>query len=375
MQPRRTAPSHMRAVVLTGHGGLDKLAYREDWPTPSSGPGEVLVRVGACGLNNTDINTRTAWYSKTVTDGITDAGGKQGFATADTATGSWSNAKLAFPRIQGADVAGRIAAVGEGVDPARVGERVLIDPWLLGTGDWMDPANAPYFGSECDGGFADYAKVRAGNALRIETPLSDAELATFPCVLHTAENLIQRTGLQPGETVVIAGASGGVGTAAIQLCRLRGARVIGIASKAKEMLLRDLGADAVIDRGTPDLETAIRREAGGPVEVALDVVGGTMFMPLINALRQGGRYSTSGAISGPDVRFDLRQLIYKDLQLTGATITPPGTMARMVKLIERGHLKPVLAQGFPLRDLAKAQEVFMRKAHVGNIVVTMEDWP
>ena len=129
------------------------------------------------------------------------------------------------------------------------------------------------------------------------------------------------------------------------------------------------------DRDASDLEAAIRREAGGPVEVALDVVGGTMFMPLIDALRQGGRYSTSGAISGPDVRFDLRQLIYKDLQLTGATITPPGTMQRMVKLIERGQLKPVLARSFPLRDLAEAQQVFMRKAHVGNIVVTMEDRP
>ena len=110
-------PPTMRAVVLTGHGGLDKLAYREDWPTPAPGPGDVLIKVGACGLNNTDINTRTAWYSKTVTEGITDAGGKEGFAAADAATGSWSNKPVAFPRIQGADVAGRIVAVGPGVDP------------------------------------------------------------------------------------------------------------------------------------------------------------------------------------------------------------------------------------------------------------------
>ena len=101
-------PPTMRAVVLTGHGGLDKLAYREDWPTPRPGPGEVVVKVGACGLNNTDINTRTAWYSKTVTEGITDAGGKGGYAKADAATGSWSNTALTFPRIQGADTAGRI---------------------------------------------------------------------------------------------------------------------------------------------------------------------------------------------------------------------------------------------------------------------------
>ncbi|MEZ5776325.1 MAG: alcohol dehydrogenase family protein [Hyphomicrobiaceae bacterium] len=366
-----TLPPTMRAVVLTGHGGLDKLEYREDWPTPTPGPGEVVVRVGACGLNNTDVNTRTAWYSKTVNEGITTQAGSGGFAKADAATGSWSNTPLTFPRIQGADVAGRIAAVGEGVDSRRIGERVMIDPWLLGPGDWLDPANAPYFGSECDGGFAEYAKVRSANALRIETDLTDAELATFPCAAQTAENLVDRTALRPGETVVIAGASGGVGTAAIQLCRLRGARVIAIASGSKETVLRALGCDHVIDRRSAELAAEIRTAAGGPLDVALDVVGGATFMVLVDALRQGGRYSASGAISGPDVRFDLRQLIYKDLRLTGATIAPPGTFARLVRLIERGQLRPMLAQTFELKDLARAQEAFMRKQHVGNIVVTM----
>ena len=106
-------------------------------------------------------------------------------------------------------------------------------------------------------------------------------------------------------------------------------------------------------------------------DVALDVVGGAMFMPLINALRQGGRYSSSGAIAGPTVEFDLRQLIYKDLQLTGATIVPPGTMARLVRLVESGKLKPMLAQSFPLKDLVMAQQAFMAKKHTGNIVVTI----
>jgi len=255
----------MRAVVLTGHGGLDKLEYREDWPTPQPGNGEVLVRVGACGLNNTDINTRTAWYSKSVTEGITDAAGKDGFDTTDAAQGSWGNASVTFPRIQGADVAGVIAAV--------------------------------------------------------------------------------------------------------QLCRLRGARVIAIASPAKAELLGQLGADRVIDRNESDLELAIREAAGGAVDVALDVVGADMFMPLVNALRQGGRYSSSGSIAGPLVEFDLRQLVYKDLQLTGATIVPPGTMRRLVSLIEQDLLKPLLAQSFALRDLAQAQETFMLKKHIGNIVV------
>ena len=359
----------MRAVVLTGHGGLDKLEYHHDWPTPEPQDGEVLVQVAACGLNNTDINTRTAWYAKSVTEGITDAGGKGGFDTADAESGSWGSSAVAFPRIQGADVSGRIVAVGAGVEASRVGERVILDPWILATGDWLDTSRSKYFGSECDGGYAEFTTIRSENAIAINSAQSDTELATYPCAYTTAENLITRTGLQPGETVAIAGASGGVGSAAIQLCRLRGARVIAIASPAKADLVKELGADQVIDRNVADLEQALRDVAGGAIDVALDVVGGDSFMPLINALRQAGRYSSSGSIAGPLVEFDLRQLVYKDLQLTGATIVPPGTMQRLVSLIEQGLLKPLLAQSFPLQDLGLAQEVFMQKKHVGNIVV------
>ena len=362
-------PQTMEAVVLTGHGGLDKLEFRTDYLTPVPEADDVVIQVGACGLNNTDINTRTAWYSKSVTEGITDEGGKDGYETADSATGSWGNSTITFPRIQGADVAGRIAAVGQGVSPTRIGERVMIDPWLLGHGDWMDPDTSAYFGSECDGGYAQYTKVRSANALVIDTSLSDAELATFPCAYTTAENLVARTKLQPGETAVITGASGGVGSAAIQLCKLRGANVIAIASQSKAQRLLDLGATAVIDRNEPNLEEAIRETAKGVADVALDVVGATMFMPLINALRQGGRYSSSGCIAGPMAQFDLRQLIYKDLQLTGATIVPSGTMQRLVRLIEQGGLKPMLAATYPLAELGQAQVAFMAKKHVGNIVV------
>ena len=364
-------PDRMKAVVLTGHGGLDKLQYREDYPTPLPDRGEVLIAVGACGLNNTDINTRTAWYSKKVTEGITDEGGKGGYEDADSDDGSWGSGTLTFPRIQGADVAGRIVAVGKGVDNNRIGERVIIDPWLLGFGDWCDLGQSGFFGSECDGGYAQYTKVRTENALKIESDLSDAELATFPCAYITAENLVARTSLQPGEIVAITGASGGVGSAAIQLCILRGAKVIAIASKNKAGGLIELGASAVIDRNEADLEAAIRDAANGPIDVGLDVVGGSMFMPLMNSLRQGGRYSSSGAIAGPTVEFDLRQLIYKDVQMTGATIVPPGTFGRLARLIEQGHLKPMLAMEFPLKDLAKAQEAFMAKQHTGNIVVTV----
>jgi len=365
-------PDFMRAVVLMGHGGLDMLKYREDWPRPEAGAGEVLVRVHACGLNNTDINTRTGWYSSAVTSGTTDTATRE-FQGGSLAGGAWGGRTQQFPRIQGADVAGVIVAVGLGVDQARIGERVMIDPWLLSEGEWLDASRSEYFGSECDGGFADYTRIRSANAIAVKSALSDAELATFPCAYTTAENLIAHTALRPGETVAIAGASGGVGSAAIQLCRLRGARVIAIAAASKASALKTLGAHIVVDRATENLCGALCHAAGGALDVALDVVGGSTFMHLIGALRQGGRYSASGAISGPMAQFDLRQMIYKDLQLTGATIVPPGTMQRIVRLIEQGSLRPVLAQCFALRDLARAQEMFMAKQHVGNIVVTMNE--
>ncbi|MCI5096864.1 MAG: alcohol dehydrogenase family protein [Rhodobacteraceae bacterium] len=363
-----TLPETMTAMLLTGHGGLDKLVLSEV-ATPRPEKGEVLIRVGACGLNNTDINTRTAWYSKAVQSDI-GSGAEGGFDSAEGEDGSWGSGSIRFPMIQGADVAGEIVAVGPGVDPVRIGERVLIDPWLLGHGDWLNTENSGYFGSECDGGFAEYTKVRAANAIPVRSDLSDAELATFPCAYTTAENLVQRTAPRPGETVVITGASGGLGSAAVQLCRLRGCRVIAIASPAKAEGLRALGAELVIDRNCPDLEAAILDAAGGPVDIALDVVGAPMFMPLVNALRQGGRYSTSGCIAGPMAEFDLRQLVYKDLQLTGATICPPGTMQRVVGMIETGALKPLLSATYALADLRRAQEAFLTKTHLGNIVVT-----
>ena len=181
--------------------------------------------------------------------------------------------------------------------------------------------------------------------------------SSLPFRAHTPppRTLLERADLGAGETVVVTGASGGVGSAAIQLARIRGARIIAIAAVAKAKSLLDLGAAAVVDRDEPDLEAAIRDAASGAaVDVAIDVVGGPTFTPLIKALRQGGRYSSAGAISGPVVEFDLRLLIYKDLQLTGATVVPSGTFARLVQHIESGRLRPLLAATYPLRDLAAA---------------------
>src|SRR5918996_3105437 len=218
-------PETMTAVLLTGHGGLDKLEVRSDVPTPRPGASEVLIEVAAAGINNTDINTRIAWYSKAVR-ADTNAGAAAGFAAVDGGDGTWSGTAMSFPRIQGADCCGRIVAMGDGGDPARVGERVLVRSLMHDPNDDR-PFACWTFGSECDGSFAQYAKAPAREAYKVESDWSDAELASIPCAYSTAEGLLHRP--QVGaERVLVTGASGGVGSAAVQLAKRRGARVTAV---------------------------------------------------------------------------------------------------------------------------------------------------
>ena len=224
-------PVTMRAVLLLGHGGFEQLQIRTDVPLPVPAADAVLVQIGAAGVNNTDINTRTAWYSRAVSDGTTAAAAEAGFANASAADSGWTGSEHSFPRIQGADGCGRIVAVGAAVDSARIGERVLIEPVIRtlrgGT------VQVTYFGSECDGAFAEYACVPAVNAHAIQSPLTDAELASFPCSYGAAEHMIERCGVRGGERVLVTGASGGVGSAAVQLAARRGAVVTAVVSPEK----------------------------------------------------------------------------------------------------------------------------------------------
>lgn len=358
----------MRAVVLTGHGDLDKLEYRKGHPKPVAGPGEVLIRVGACGLNNTDVNTRTGWYSKGNTEATT-GGTLEGAGDEDA---GWGGAGIAFPRIQGADAVGVVEAVGAGADESLIGKRVLIDTWLR---DWDDPLNLEttgYFGSECDGGYAEYTKADADNVHPIESDLTDAELATFATSYSTAEGMLVRAGVGDGDTVLITGASGGVGSALIQLANRRGARTIAMSSGDKAAMVKAVGPDAVLPRAPDDLAGALRGAVGrDTVTVVADVVGGDYWPRLVDVIARGGRYVTSGAIAGPIVELDLRTLYLRDLTLYGSTVLPPGMFADLVGYIERGEIRPLLAETYPLEKLHDAQRAFMEKSHVGNIVVTM----
>jgi NADPH:quinone reductase-like Zn-dependent oxidoreductase len=353
-------PATMRAVLLTGHGGYDKLEYRDDVPVPVPGLDDVLIRVGAAAVNNTDINTRIGWYSKAVAE-ATAAGAATGISGAED--DGWSGAAFQFPRIQGADACGRIVAVGQGIDPKRIGERVLVMPNLPGTGRF----DIRYFGSEVDGGFADYTCVPATNACRVVSSLSDVELASFPCAYATAENILTRIGVSAGQRVLITGASGGVGSAAVQLAKRRGADVVAIANSEKASAIRALGASEVLPRDA-DLLALFGDEY---FDAVVDVVGGEQFSAILNTLKRGGVYGVSGAISGPIVDLDLRVLYLKDLRLIGCTVLEPEVFGNLIGYIERSEIKPLVAATYPLAQIVAAQVAFLTKTHVGKIVLTL----
>ena len=360
-------PKTMKAMVLMRHGDMDALEYHTDWPVPVPMGREVLIRVTACGLNNTDVNTRTGWYSKTV-DAATTGGA---YDAVDEEDPTWGGAPITFPRIQGADAVGIVVACGPDADTAMIGKRVMTDNWLR---DWDDPLNRDrtgYFGSECDGGFAEYVTLDQRNVGVVNSPMSDTELATFSCSYTTAEGMLSRANVGPEDRVLITGASGGVGSALVQLAKRRGAMVIAMASEAKHDDVCALAPGAILPRSPADLKAALKSATGhDTVTVVADIVGGDYFPTLIDALARGGRYTCSGAIAGPIVSLDLRTLYLRDLTFTGSTVLPPHIFTDLVGYIEHGEVRPLLAATYPLADLHAAQTAFISKRHTGNIVVT-----
>jgi NADPH:quinone reductase-like Zn-dependent oxidoreductase len=181
----------------------------------------------AAGVNNTDINTRIAWYAKAVAAG-TNARAAEGFAGAHNIDGGWSGARMTFPRIRGADCCGRIVAVGEGVEPGRIGERAIVRTMLRSYVDYR-PFECWTFGSECDGAFARCTKARESYKVSCNCNWSDAELASTPCAFSTAEGMLDRASVG-AERILVTDASGGVGSAVVQLCKRRRAGGGGLQS-------------------------------------------------------------------------------------------------------------------------------------------------
>ncbi|WP_170754536.1 alcohol dehydrogenase family protein [Ruegeria lacuscaerulensis] len=345
-------PRVMQGVHLTRHGGPEALEWRADIPVPQPGPGQVLVRVAAAGVNNTDINTRVGWYSSDIT-GATDA------VDQEVDAGGWGGA-LHFPRIQGGDLCGIVELAGPetGFQP---GQRVTC-PINLPRPRPGNPTGFIALGSEIDGAFAQYCLVEASDLYDVSaSPLSDAEIAAIPCAFGTAENLLTRAGVTAGHKVLITGASGGVGLAAVQLARLRGATVWGVTSPAKADVVKDQGATDTFDRNAPLPKDMF--------DVVIDVVGGPAWPNLILSLKPGGQYAVSGAIAGPIVQADLRDIYLRDITIHGCTHQAFEVFGRLVELMNAGRIKPLISKTYPLRDIAKAQEDFQSKAFAGKLVL------
>jgi len=373
----------MKAVVTTGNGGFDKLDYR-DVPVPGLAPGEVLLRVLAAGVNNTEINTRVGWYSASVTASTEGFVTTQEKEAAHKADGGWDE-PTPFPFIQGTDCCGRVVRVAGDVDEGLVGLRVLVRACMRPFG-FASMKNI-WMASDFDGAFAQFVKVPATEVFPIESDWTDVELATIPCSYGTAETMLHRARVTSGDRVLVTGASGGVGSAAVQLAKRRGAEVFAEdvyhfrhvralpepeASRMRDEWLEQLraaGADHIVD-DADDIVSALGPEA---VDVVVDNVGGPAFGGLVEALARGGRYASSGAIAGPIVSFDKRSFYLKDLTFFGITAWDEPVFPNLVSSIERHEIKPLVARTFPLADIAEAQRAFLEKKHLGKFVLIPPD--
>jgi len=351
----------MMAVVTTGNGGYEKLAYRSV-PKPVPGPNEVLLKVLAAGVNNTDINTRLGWYSSSVTTDTSDAAQAQEAEADQKTDGGWNGA-TPFPLIQGTDCCGVVVQLGGDVSQDLIDQRVLVRACMRPNGyHVMDNV---WMASNFDGAFAQYVKVPASEVFPVSCDWSDEELATVPCAYATAENMLHRAAVGAGDHVVVAGASGGVGSAAVQLAKRRGAKVVALTSPSKMDQLRALGADMVVERD----ENLVTRLGESQIDVVVDNVAGPNFAQMLKVLRPGGRYVSSGAIAGPIVDLDMRDMYLKDISLIGCTAWDAPVFPNLISYIENNEIRPLVAKVFPLEQIAQAQQEFMEKSHFGNFVL------
>ncbi|MDN5914404.1 MAG: zinc-binding dehydrogenase [Pseudonocardia sp.] len=349
-------PAVMRAAVLTGFGGPEVLQIR-DVPVPVPGSGELLVRVTAAAVNNTDLWTRRGAY---------------GLPGQPDALAGWRG-PVAFPRIQGGDIAGVVVAAGDGDGDGRsaVGRRVLVDPAIYdGPGPDANPVGL--LGSEADGGFAQYVVVPADRAHDMTgSPLTDEQLSCLPVAYGTATGMLERAGIGAGETVLVTGASGGVGLALVQLAAARGARVVALTAPGKGDLLREAGAAAIVHRDAAPEATAdaVAELVPDGLDAVADVVGGALLPALLPTVRDGGRWVIAGAVAGPEVAVDLRRLYLHNVALIGSSMHTPAHFSRLAADAVAGRVVPWVAERHDLAEIHTAQARFARSAHVGKIVL------
>ncbi len=344
----------MMAVVLTRHGGEDALQVHEDWPLPVPASGELLVRVSVAAVNNTDIWTREGAY---------------GLPGQPEAKAGWRG-PLTFPRVQGGDIVGTVVEMGTDDVREMVGRRVLIDPAIY-RDDTEDSPPVGLLGSEADGGFAEYVVVPAAHAHDVtDSPLADEQLACLPVAYGTAMGMLERAALHPDETVLVTGASGGVGLALVQLAAARGCHVVAITSGSKRAAVREAGATAVVSRDTDDLTTQVNAVAPDGLDAVADIAGGPGIDQLMPALRDNGRWVIAGAVAGPVVSFDLRRLYLHNIALIGSSMHTRGHFAQLVDVARAGSISPRIAGRHTLAHIHQAQAQFREGSHVGKIIIT-----
>ena len=368
-------PSTMAAMRLVGHGDVDRLVYDETVPTPRPGTGEVLVKVTATAKNNTDRKAREGLYP------TKDQGDVTSFAMGGSPT-------LTFPRIQGADIVGRVVATGDGVEASRLGERGLLDFNLYADARRDINLTPDYYGHGADGGFAEYVAVPSDQFHSVpNAELADAELAAMGmCSYQTAYHMMTAAGVTSGERVLVTGASGGVGTALIQLCRVVGAIPYALSQPDKADALIELGAEAVLDRSDmSDFEERVKAVTGGaPLDAVMDLVGGEMTDRFIDAMifdmsarSTYPRLSIAGASGGNVSEVMWTRIYLYQVQIFGVSHGTREEAEQLVEWIRGGQLRPVLHAAFRLSDLHAAERYFVNRGshYLGKIVIVPDaEW-
>ncbi|MCI0508687.1 NADPH:quinone reductase-like Zn-dependent oxidoreductase [Chromohalobacter marismortui] len=362
-------PDAMAAMLLTGHGGIDKLVYRQDVPVPRPAKGEVLVQVTATAKNNTDRKAREGLYP------TKDKGDTTSFQIGGAPT-------LTFPRIQGADVAGRVVAVGEDVSEERIGQRGLLDFNIYADARPDINLTPDYYGHGADGGFAEYIAVPAAQFHAVDNPeLADAELAAMGmCSYQTALHMLNAANVKAGENVLVTGASGGVGTALIRLCRIMGATPYALSQADKAEALLALGAEAVLDRS--DMEDFTEKvkalTQGAPIDAVMDLVGGEMTDRFIDTMifdmtrrTTYPRLSIAGASGGNLSEIMWTRIYLYQVQIFGVSHGTRDEAEQLVAWIREGQLTPVLHAAFKLSELHDAERYFVNRNsnYLGKIVI------
>jgi len=340
----------MKAVIFSEHGGPEVLRYT-DVADPGIGPDQVLVRVRACALNRLDL-----WVRR----------GLPGIS-------------IPLPHILGSDIAGEVAQVGEQATGLQIGEKVLLCPGIscghcpeCFAGNDSQCRQYTLFGYMVDGGYAEYVRSPAVNVIPIPKGLSFEQAAAVPLVFLTAWHmLIARADLKPGDVVLVLGAGSGVGSTAIQIAKVAGARVIATAgSEEKLAKARELGADEVILHSKQDIAAEVKRLTNRRgVDVVFEHVGQATWEQSIRSLAVGGRLVTCGATTGYEGKIDIRYLFTRQLSILGSYMGGKGELCSVLELVGRGLLKPVIDTVMPLAQAAEAHRRLESREQFGKIVL------